>query len=46
MTLRDIPALVLAVWNVWHGHAERIAAPGKFIVWRNGRRGLVIELAA
>lgn len=44
--LRDflvLLSLLRAVWAVRCGRAQRIAVPGKFKVWRNGRV-MVVEL--
>lgn len=27
---------MIAVWRVKRGHAQRICAPGKWVVWRDG----------
>ena len=26
----------LAIYRVWRGHAQRICAPGHWVVWREG----------
>jgi hypothetical protein len=28
--------LLIAFWRVSRGHAQRIAAPGRWVVWRDG----------
>jgi hypothetical protein len=37
--------LAIAIWRVWRGHAERICAPGQWIVWRDASR-VRVELMA
>ena len=36
VALRNWIARTLAEWRVRKGHAQRICAPGKWVVWREG----------